>query len=154
METQTKTYLTIENFDHTEPRFRKYLDSLQGEKIIEFKFSDNTPQRILEILTNPKIDELCFESIFQNTQQGKQRMSTLFDFYQNKFALIVENKHYYYKDLDESVQRVIRLFSFTCDIVYEYNDALISDENKIKWFELINFSGTPQDKQHLIDLKS
>lgn len=98
---------------------------------------------------NPKSFERTWKII-----DGKQRMSTLLDFYQNKFALFIEGNHYHYKDLDESVQRVIKFFGFTYDIVYEYNDKLISDDDKIKWFELINFSGTPQDKQHLINLKS
>lgn len=35
------------------------------------------------------------------------------------------------------------------DITYEYPDALISDEDKIKWFHMINWAGTPQDKKHI-----
>jgi hypothetical protein len=41
----------------------------------------------------------------------------------------------------------------TADVAYEYHDALISDEWKIAWFEMINFAGTPQDIEHLNNLK-
>lgn len=86
---------------------------------------------------------------------GKQRLSTLISFYRNEFPLEIEGEKYFYEDLDESVQHVIRSYEFTQDRVYEYYpDAMISDDDKIKWFELINFAGTEQDRNHLEDLKS
>ncbi len=40
------------------------------------------------------------------------------------------------------------------NVGYEYSDKLISDDDKIAWFEAINFTGTPQDAEHLRSLKS
>jgi hypothetical protein len=85
---------------------------------------------------------------------GKQRFSTLISFCKNEFSVIWNDKEYYFDDLDLSIQGEFlyhgRIIS---DIGYECPDKLISDEDKIKWFEMINFAGTPQDKEHLNNLK-
>jgi uncharacterized protein with ParB-like and HNH nuclease domain len=84
---------------------------------------------------------------------GKQRISTLIDFIENKFSILFNNKEYYYTDLTKQSQREID-DCIRFDIGYEYPDTLISDDEKIAWFEMINFAGTPQDAEHLKNLKS
>jgi hypothetical protein len=85
---------------------------------------------------------------------GKQRLSTMLSFCKGEFSVIWNNKEYFFDDLDLSIQGEFlyhgRLIS---NIGYEYPDKLISDDDKITWFELINFAGTPQDKEHLNKLK-
>jgi len=83
---------------------------------------------------------------------GKQRLSTLISFYKNEFPIIWEDNEYYFKDLDEWGQHAISRLTLISDRVYEYPDALISDEDKVQWFFLINWSGTPQDKEHMNNL--
>lgn len=86
---------------------------------------------------------------------GKQRLSTMISFCKGEFSIFWDNKEYYFDDLDLSIQGEFlfhgRLIS---DIGYEYPDKLISDDDKIAWFEMINFAGTPQDIEHLKNLKS
>lgn len=84
---------------------------------------------------------------------GKQRISTLVSFIKNEFPLIVDGDIYYYRDLDEDAANLLNRFDFISDRVYEYPDKLISDEDKIAWFEMINFAGTPQEIDHLNKLK-
>jgi len=84
---------------------------------------------------------------------GKQRLSTMIDFFSGHFPLIVNGREYFYGDLDEVAQRIIKLYEPLIDVVYEYWDDIISDDQKIAWFEMINFAGTPQDTEHLNNLK-
>lgn len=84
---------------------------------------------------------------------GKQRLSTIIAFYKNEFAIEHLGHAYFFKDLNEEAQREIAFLSLSVDIGYEYPDELISDADKIAWFELINFSGTAQDVEHLNKLK-
>lgn len=85
---------------------------------------------------------------------GKQRFSTILSFAKGEFSIEWEGYDYFINDLDEWGQRAILLMMPTFDVAYEYPDALISDDDKIAWFEMINFAGTPQDIEHLKHLKS
>lgn len=94
---------------------------------------------------------------------GKQRISTVIDFYKNKFALLVDGNWYYYNDLSDQLKHTILFYDFIGDVVNEHHheghdeDNLknkISDQKKLDWFEQINFTGTPQDSAHLENLKS
>lgn len=85
---------------------------------------------------------------------GKQRLTALLDFAQSKFPIIWDDKEYFIGDLDEWAEKEILYFVPKGNIAYEYPDAMISDDDKISWFEMINFAGTPQDAEHFKFLKS
>jgi hypothetical protein len=80
---------------------------------------------------------------------GKQRLSTMIDFYNNKFHLEIDNKFYLYIDLPEDYQRVIACYAIPYLVVNEDYGNKITDNDKINWFKYINFAGTPQDVEHL-----
>lgn len=80
---------------------------------------------------------------------GKQRLSSMIDFYKGKFDLIIDNKSYFFKELPIDYQRVISNFMFPYYIVNEDFGNQITDEDKINWFKYINYAGTPQDLEHL-----
>lgn len=83
---------------------------------------------------------------------GKQRLSTMIDFYNNKFHLEIDNKFYLYIDLPEDYQRVIAFYAIPYLVVNEDYGNKITDNDKINWFKYINFAGTPQDVEHLREL--
>lgn len=85
---------------------------------------------------------------------GKQRLSTLISFVRNEFPITWKGKDYYYSDMEEDAQKTIGYYYPRFDIAYEYPDLMITDDDKIAWFEMINFAGTPQDAEHLKELKS
>ena len=85
---------------------------------------------------------------------GKQRISAVMSFFDNQFPIIVDGEEYFFNDLDSESQYVFNSLMFRCQRVYEYPDQMISDDDKISWFEMINFAGTPQDIEHLNNLKS
>lgn len=85
---------------------------------------------------------------------GKQRLSTIISFYKNEFPIIFNGNEYFYSDFDEKTQMVVAHFSPLFNICYEYYDKPIDDITFRDWFEMINFSGTPQDIEHMNNLKS
>lgn len=85
---------------------------------------------------------------------GKQRLTTVFDYLDNKFSINIDDKPYFFKDLPEDCQKQISWYSFRFDVHYSYSDDPISDDTLISIFEDCNFLGTPQDKNHLEWLKT
>lgn len=84
---------------------------------------------------------------------GKQRLSSMIDFYKGNYDLIIDEKSYYFKDLPEDYKRVISGFMFPYYIVNEDYGNTFTDEDKINWFRYINFAGTIQDAEHFKKLK-
>lgn len=84
---------------------------------------------------------------------GKQRLSTAIDFLNNKFPLTIDGEDYYFENFDKDLQYAFRhRFHFNVHIVYEYHDQIIPDKDLIYLFEMVNFAGTPQDKEHMTNL--
>jgi uncharacterized protein with ParB-like and HNH nuclease domain len=119
---------------------------------------------ILSILKGMKIANISwiqYKTTAKNIGQviykiidGKQRFTTIMRFLDNEFPLNVNGVEYFFKDLDDDAKYEIDSFYFTVDVVYEYETRMISDDDKIAWFEMINFAGTPQDIEHLNNLKN
>jgi len=85
---------------------------------------------------------------------GKQRLSTIQAFMNNEFPILFKGNEYFYNDFDSELKRSIWGCDLRFNIVYEYFDQKVSDEDMIRWFELINWAGTPQDKKHFEKLKN
>lgn len=85
---------------------------------------------------------------------GKQRLSTIISFFRGEFPITFDDKEYYFNDLEEKFQKYISLYRLNVDMSYEYWDDMISDDDKIRWFGMINFAGTPQDAEYLTELKN
>lgn len=84
---------------------------------------------------------------------GKQRLKTIEEFFNEGFGIIYEGIEYFLSDLDEWGRYRFKCCSLSFNIIYEYPDAMLTDEQLISWFELVNFAGTPQDLNHLEKLK-
>jgi uncharacterized protein with ParB-like and HNH nuclease domain len=79
---------------------------------------------------------------------GKQRLSSMIDFFNNKYTLLIDSKEYLFKELPKDYQNVIQGYHFSYYIANEDYGDLFTDQDKINWFMYINFAGTPQDKLH------
>jgi hypothetical protein len=80
---------------------------------------------------------------------GKQRISTIFDFIDDKFTIEIESKEYFFSELPKDYQIQINYYNLKYYVVNELWDTRITDDQKIAWFKFINFAGTPQDAVHL-----
>ena len=85
---------------------------------------------------------------------GKQRLTTLRSYYNNEFPIEINGEKYFYNDLDKQLQNAISGFGVELIVKYHYDDDPVTDEDKINWFEIINYSGTPQEKSHLEKIKN
>ena len=121
---------------------------------------------IISILKNvqlPPIYTVLYKEDRQNTKDtnhhifkivdGKQRLSTALSFHNNEFPIEIDGHEYYFKDFDDdAIYQFTARFSFDFRIVYEYFDKIVSDQDLIYLFEMVNFAGTQQDKTHMNDL--
>ena len=84
---------------------------------------------------------------------GKQRISTLKDYLEDKFTIQLEGAEFRYSELpyDYKSGAFMHLYLRTYEYVEDY-DNFVSDDEKIAWFKFINFAGTPQDREHLNNL--
>ena len=141
--------------------FDVYLPSKDKNLQRDFVWSDHQKSElILSVLKGVKLASISvILSEKENKERvykvidGKQRLSTLISFYRNEFFVVIDDCAYSYEDLDEEAQREIWNLGLVADIGYEYHDDMISDDDKIALFEMINFAGTPQDIEHLRNLK-
>jgi hypothetical protein len=83
---------------------------------------------------------------------GKQRLSTIFDFIDDKFPIEINDDEYLFSQLPTDYKSAINYFYFRYYVVHEPCDKPITDEQKIAWFKFINYAGTPQDINHLKSL--
>lgn len=84
---------------------------------------------------------------------GKQRLTTFLSFLNNEFSIDIDGECLYFKDLPDEYQREYRYYDIRCQIAYEDYDKRFTDQDKIAWFNLINFCGTTQDRYHMNKLK-
>ena len=126
--------------------------SEQKEEFIKsiFKGIQILPLSIIQYRGSPGISsQVTYKFI-----DGKQRFTTVLSFLENGFPIRVNGIGYHYRDLAQDAKDNIDRFDFTFNIAYEYDYDMISDDEKIQWFEMINFMGTKQDSEHLKLLKS
>lgn len=114
---------------------------------------------IMSILKGIQIPKMAFVHVDHKVIQvidGKQRLSAWIDFVNGNFSISFQGNDYFFSDLDKDSQMELTYSYVTADVAYEYTEKnyeqLIPDEWKIEWFRLINFAGTPQDKDHLNNL--
>lgn len=145
-------YLNSQNID-----FDVYLPSIN--KNLQRKYCWNIDQKrelIWSIFYNRYIPSFSFINTFNETWQvidGKQRLSTLLDFYNDKFTVIIESEDFFYSTLPRDYKDEITRYYINYTVYYEIADNVITDEMKINWFKYINFAGVPQDIEHMNSLK-
>lgn len=77
---------------------------------------------------------------------GKQKLTTLVDFYQDKFKY----KGYYYSELNWKMRQLFKNRSVS---VGEVGDRTYNEKNVLKYFVMLNTAGTPMSKEHLDKIK-
>lgn len=115
---------------------------------------------ILSIIKNLSIGRFCF-IIIENKDyseivqviDGKQRLSSIFGFVKGLYPITVNGCDYYFNELDEVATQKIHSFAPIGDLAYSHESRVITDQEKITWFNYVNFKGTPQDAEHAQNLQ-
>lgn len=119
------------------------------ELIISMLIGRHIPHcAVLNIISSADKNKEVFQII-----DGRQRLSTIKFFLEDEFTIELEGNEYLFSELPEDYKTVINRFYFRYYVVNEPWDIKITDEQKITWFNFINFAGTPQDKEHMEKLK-
>ena len=113
---------------------------------------------ILSILKGNKLPYMAFvmnddTNVYQ-VIDGKQRLNAILEFGNNKFPLEVDGKTYFFNCLSQDAVMYFKRYMIEGNVAYESRLGYMRDSYKRSWFEQINFSGTEQDKDHLIYLNS
>ena len=125
-------------------------------------------QLILSVIHERYIPKMCVLAGYRNDSQkldtrlaayeyqiidGKQRLNARLCFLRGEFPITFDGVDYFIGDMDINLQNRVKRYSPQCEVAYFDNTVTITDDAKIAWFEQINFSGTPQDEQHMLTLK-
>lgn len=152
--------LNIDNFEidyevllsNGKPLQRKFVWSLEQKRDLILSILKDIPIGTFQAINYAKERRGKDLQIFKIID-GKQRLSTILEYIQGKFGFIYDEVEYFIDDLELYTKNKIRFNGLSFDIVYEYEDTRLTDEQLIAWFERVNYFGTPQDKEHLEYLK-
>lgn len=89
----------------------------------------------------------CLDTI--QVIDGKQRVLSFMSFIEGEYSLVYKGEEYTFNDLPDDWQRSIKTFTMKAFVCYEPLNRPLTDNQKIAWFTLINFAGTPQEREHL-----
>lgn len=94
------------------------------------------------------LDDPTYEVI-----DGKQRLTTIISYIKGEFPIEYGGYQFYYDDLPVDYQKIIYHSPVIADIAYSYEWEKITDDQKIELFEYVNWLGTPQDQEHMENLR-
>jgi uncharacterized protein with ParB-like and HNH nuclease domain len=84
---------------------------------------------------------------------GKQRLSTIFQFINNEFSIEFRGQEYFYKDLDyDIIHELVHYFPLVKIVRTEGDWRNLTDDEKIQLYLRLNFTGVPQNKEYLEEL--
>jgi hypothetical protein len=114
---------------------------------------------IWSILLDRPVPNISVVSVYKDTGilyqiiDGKQRLSTVIDFIQEGFPIHIDGETFFWGTLPEDYKSVILSFFLGVNVLSDPIDNPMSDQDKIKWFTLLNFAGTKQDLEHKLKLQ-
>lgn len=101
---------------------------------------------------NVKCDEDLYEII-----DGKQRLNALMSFCKNEYSIIIDGEEYYIDDFELYLGLSLRLYNFNAYQHMEHKrdkSTILSDNDKIRWFLMVNNTGVRQQDDYLQSLQS
>lgn len=109
---------------------------------------------IWSILLDRPVPNISVVSIYKDTGilyqiiDGKQRLATAIHFIQEGFPIHIDGESFSWSMLPDEYRSTILSFFLGVNVLSDPIDNPMSDQDKIKWFTLLNFAGTEQDTEH------
>jgi len=91
----------------------------------------------------PWTTDMTFEVL-----DGKQRLNAMMGFLKDEFPVVINGESFLFSELPSDYQRFYQSYGPQFRVIFEGNTPF-TDDQKIRWFGLINFAGTPQDEEHM-----
>jgi hypothetical protein len=80
---------------------------------------------------------------------GKQRLTTLLLFINNKIPYKTKKGDIYYRDFEKVYQMVIKHYKLNQNILEMKDGSDVPLKNQAEYFFNVNFAGVPQDEKHI-----
>lgn len=85
---------------------------------------------------------------------GKQRINTMLEFIDDKFQIpTLDGELIFFSGLSEDTQLLLLRYRLSTNTLMEFPDKKLTDIEKYEWFKRVNFSGTPQEANHLVEIQ-
>lgn len=122
---------------------RAYVWKKEQQQALMYSLFNNLPIGAFALLENPNSETQAYIEVVD----GKQRMTTIFKFFNNEFPYYcsITKKDIYFKELSLVDQRQ---FKNSLSVSVNTLDANISELEKFEYFHAVNFSGVPQSDSH------
>lgn len=144
---------TPKHLDESRFDFEVYLPSLGVNLQRGYVWSLEQQRALIEsIFVNRLIPPLSLLLDWEDNYQvidGKQRLRAVLDFRDGEFDF----NGYLLSELPKNYITAFNYYPLMCYRLCEMEEGEVSDEEKIQWFEWINYAGTPQDLNHIQELK-
>jgi hypothetical protein len=114
---------------------------------------DQKRSLIESVIIRRAIPPISLIQLVDDTYQvidGKQRLNAFIEYCRGDFDFC----GYYCDDLPRDYFGQIKRYIPFAYVLFEYADAPITDDEKVEWFQWINFAGTAQDIEHLERLRN
>lgn len=132
--------------------------NLQRELVWSLTQKQNFVLSILQGKSIPplSVNQKCDHNIYE-VIDGKQRIATAVEFYNNEFHITANGCNFYLRDFDEIARCRFSLFTFCAYFHFEHErcpDTILTDSQKVEWFLYVNNTGTPQQDSYIETLRS
>jgi len=141
--------------------FNVYLPTREMNLQRELVWTDHQKSEFIKsIIKGIKIPPFC---LIENTHEdgtsyyevidGKQRLSTYISFIKGEFNIMNNGIEYSIDGLDSKTCNRVEQWGIHAHIAFSDPENRITDDQKIAWFRLINYTSTPQEDIHLQNLE-
>ena len=143
---------------------RKLVWSLDQKRELIYSILKSIPIGNASILRNifpftkEEIDQLykdkaeCPDFFKYQVIDGKQRLMTIIDFLGDIFKILIDEEYLYFSELPLEFKRIIWGYNISSYEISMGWGVVMSDAEKIEWFQSVSFKGTPQEESHLAKL--
>ncbi len=126
----------------------------QKQAFIEAAFRGISFPPVVIVREHSSVNWWQNKSIFK-VLDGKQRLTALKEFSEGKFTFPFNGFDVSFFDLEKVAQGDILFVNLlTFDVHHSYPDNRITDDVLVQIFENCNFKGTPQDVEHINNIKN
>jgi len=127
---------------------RSYVWTHKEQQAMLHTFLSRLPMQMISLTTSSKAKK------YMIIVDGKQRLTTLIMFLENKIPFLHKGKEIFWRDIDKTTQRILTKQSLPSIELYCHDGSDVSIEAQIHYFMRINFTGVPQSKEHQKYLES
>lgn len=128
--------------DMDAPYQRDYVWTEKEQQRLLESFLSGLPLSAIAITTSNRADRHMI------VVDGKQRLTTLILFFENKIPFIYKGKEFFAKDFEDSDLRNLKKQTIPVSEIYNHDGSDVPVSAQVDFFLRVNFYGVPQSDEH------